>query len=220
MREANKFQQTGEWFNERTGKLTASRMEAAMSFLKKKKDEEPQEAKDRYNLKVEIICERMTGNIVPKYFTLDMQHGVEQEPMAKEAITAKTGWIIKDLGFVEHPSIEMCGCSPDGYIESENALVEIKCPTSKTHIDWLIRSTKDANWLPEEHLPQMTLQSACFGGLPVWFASYDPRLPDGQKLFMRKFQPTQLQIDKVEEHARRFLREVDVMFDLVTRKGD
>lgn len=219
MREANKFQQTGEWFNERTGKLTASRMDAAMSFLKTKKDEEPKEARDRYKLRVEILCERMTGNIVPKYLTLDMQHGIDQEPVAKEAITAKTGWIIKDLGFVEHPTIENCGCSPDGYIESENALVEIKCPTSQTHVDWLLKAAQDDQWFPEEHLAQMTLQSACFGGLPVWFASYDPRLPEAQKLLLRKFQPTQMQIDNVEDHARRFLKEVDFWFDKLF-KGD
>lgn len=216
MREANKFQQTGEWFNERTGKLTGSRMEAAMSFLKAKKDEEPKEAADRRKLKVEILCERMTGNIVPKYVTLDMQWGNEQEPMAKEFITSKTGWAIRDLGFVEHPSIPLCGCSPDGYIEQENALVEIKCPTSQTHVSWLFAAKQDPKWFPPEHIPQMLLQSACFAGLPVWFASFDPRMPEDQKLLLRKFVPTQVQIDDVEEHARRFLREVETMFDQIT----
>lgn len=217
MREANKYQLTGEWFNDRTGKLTGSRMASAMAFLKPKKDEEPKEAADRRKLKVEILCERLTGNIVSKYVTMDMQWGVDQEPMAKEAVCAKMNWTIKDLGFVEHPTIEMCGCSPDGYIEEENALIEIKAPTSQTHIGWLIAAAEDPKWLPPDHLPQMILQSACFGGLPIWFVSYDPRLPENQKLLMRKFTPSQAEIDDVENHARQFLKEVDWMFDKLTK---
>lgn len=229
MRESNKFQQTGEWFNARTGKLTGSRMAAAMAYLKgkkdskkdgeakeSKKDDEPKEAAERRKLKIEILCERLTGDIVNKYVTLDMQWGNDQEPMAKEAITAKTGWVIKDLPFIEHPYIENCGASPDGLIESENALLEIKCPTSATMVNWLL-AAEDETWLPPDHIAQMVLQSACFGGIPVWFAAYDPRLPDKQKLFMRKFQPTKAQIDEVEQEAIKFLKEVDFMFDKLTQ---
>lgn len=213
MREANKFQQTGAWFNDRTGKLTASRMSAAKAFLKAKKDEELREASERRKLKVEILCERMTGDIVPKYVTNEMQWGIDQEPVAKEFISLLKSWTIKDLGFIEHPSIENCGASPDGYIEEEAALIEIKCPTQATMISWHLALAENPNWLPDEYLDQMLLQSACMGGIPVWFAGFDPRLPEHKKLILRKFTPTQEQIEEVERHAVKFLEEVDLMFN-------
>lgn len=222
MREANKLQQTGAWFNERTGKLTASRMSAARAFLKQTREEiekkkPPKEKEERRKLKVEILCERLTGNIVPKYVTADMQWGIDQEPAAKEYLSVNYGWQIKDLGFIDHPAIDMCGCSPDGYLESEVALVEIKCPSSSTMVSWLIAAAEDPNWLPPDHIDQMLLQSSCFGGIPVWFVAFDPRLPDKQKLLMRKFVPTEDQLAEAEEAARKFLEEVDFMFDKLTK---
>jgi len=231
MREANPLQQTGAWFNERTGKLTASRMASAMAFLKEKIDKKtgkppidektgkpvPREEKEeRRKLKNEILCERLTGDIVPKYLTQDMQHGIDQEPFAKQAAELKMGWKIKDLPFIPHPFIENCGASPDGLIESENALVEIKCPSKMTMLSWILSAAEDPNWLPEEHIPQMTLQSACMGGIPVYFVAFDPRLPEKQKLLIRKFTPTEEEIAKVEEAAKQFLKEVDAMFDKLT----
>ena len=223
MREANKLQGTGSWFNDRTGKLTASRMAAAMAFLKQTKEEKeknkpPREASERRKLKIEILCEMLTGNIVPKYVTNEMQWGVDQEPVAKEFITFKTGWNIKDLGFVEHPTIDNCGASPDGYIEEEGSLIEIKCPTSSTMVSWLLAAQENESWLPEEHTAQMILQSACMGGIPVWFAAFDPRLPDNQKLLMRKFTPTHEQIAAVENEAKKFLAEIEDMFTKLTTK--
>jgi hypothetical protein len=221
MREANKLQGTGAWFNDRTGKLTASRMAAARAFLKqtkedKEKKRDPKEASERRRLKIEILCERMTGDIVSKYVTQEMQWGIDQEPVAKEYIAMKTGWTITDLSFIEHPTIDNCGASPDGYIEQEKSLIEIKCPNSATMVTWLLAAQEDPLWLPEDHVDQMTLQSACMGGIPVWFAAFDPRLPDNQKLFMRKFEPTHEQIIAVENDAKKFLAEIDQMFTKLT----
>lgn len=211
MREANQLQNTGQWFNDRTGKLTASRMASAMAFLKS-----GAEASERRKLKIEILCERLTGDIVPKYVTNEMQWGIDQEPMAKEAISIIKGWTIRDLGFVEHPRIAFCGASPDGYIEEEHSLIEIKCPSSSTMLSWLLEAS-DPDWLPSDHLPQMTLQSACMGGIPVWFVAYDPRLPDKQKLLVRKYTPNAEKIAEIEQHAINFLSEVDVMFEKLTQ---
>lgn len=216
-REANKLQGTGEWFNDRTGKLTGSRMASAMSFLKAKKDEEPKESSERRKLKVEILCERLTGDIVPKYVTQEMQWGIDQEPIAKDYASAHFGWQITDLGFVPHPNIENCGCSPDGWIADQGALIEVKCPSSSTMVTWIMAAADDPDWFPPDYLPQMILQSACFGGVPVWFVAFDPRLPEKQKLLVRKFVPTPEQIEEVENAARQFLKEVDTMFDKLTQ---
>jgi putative phage-type endonuclease len=205
VREPNKHQGSGAWFNSRTGKVTASRMAAAMSFLKS-----GAEASERRKLKIEILAERLTGDIVPKYQTTEMAWGIEQEPAAKEAFEAHTGLLIKDLPFVDHPRIENCGASPDGLV-SDGALIEIKCPSTGKHIEYLL-----ADVVPEEYKPQMILQAACMGKSEIYFVSYDPRLPEKQSLFIKKYQPTKEETEKIENAAVKFLEEVDEMFEKLT----
>jgi hypothetical protein len=216
MRESNTLQGTGEWFNARTGKLTASRMRAAMSYLKQsEKDKEagkPKEDKaERKNLKIEILCERMTGDIMDKFVNQAMQWGIEKEPEAKAAYESKTGRIIRDVGFIDHPRIQFCGASPDGFVD--DGLIEIKCPTSATHVSWILDGG-----IPEEHIPQMTLQAAVTGRGWVDFVSYDPRMPETQQLLVRRFYPTAGQIAEIEAEAEKFLAEVDALFDTITRR--
>jgi exodeoxyribonuclease (lambda-induced) len=205
MREPNKFQGTGAYWNQRTGKLTASRMAAAMSFLKS-----GGESSERRKLKIEILAERLTLDIVPKYQTAEMAWGVEQEPFAKEAFENKTGLIVTDLGFVDHPLIDHCGASPDGLV-SDGCLIEIKCPSTGRHLEYIL-----AGVVPEEYKPQMILQAACTGKKAIWFVSFDPRLPEKQQLFIKKYEPTQEEFDKVEQAAVKFLGEVDEMFEQIT----
>lgn len=216
MRKSNPYQGTGDWFNQRCGKLTGSRMWAAMAFLKQsekdKKDKKPREDRsERKNLKIELIVERSTGEIVYKYRNSAMDWGIEQEPYAKEAYERRTGRLVQDVGFVDHPSIEYCGASPDGFVDE--GLVEFKCPTTATHIQYIL-----AGDVPEEYHPQMILQCACTGRAWCDFVSYDPRVEEGRQLFVRRFYPTPAQIETVEFEARAFLREVDDLFDRVMRQ--
>jgi hypothetical protein len=216
MREANDLQGTGAWFSARTGKLSASRMRAAMSYLKQSdKDKEagkPKEDKaERKNLKIEILCERMTGDIMDKFVNQAMQWGIEKELEAKAAYESKTGRIIRDVGFIDHPRIQFCGASPDGFVD--DGLVEIKCPTTSTHVSWILDGG-----IPEEHIPQMVLQAAVTGRSWVDFVSYDPRMPEAQQLLVRRFYPTAGQIAEIETEADKFLAEVDALFDVITRR--
>jgi putative phage-type endonuclease len=205
-REANDLQGTGEWFNARTGKLTASRMRSAMKRLKNGED-----SAERKNLKIEILCERMTGDIVDKFVSTAMQWGIEKEPEAKAAYEKKTGRLIKDVGFIDHPRIEFCGASPDGFVD--DGLIEIKCPNTATHVGWILDGG-----IPEEHKAQMTLQAAVTGRSWVDFVSYDPRMPEPQQLLVRRFYPTAGEIAEIEAEAEKFLAEVDGLFETITRR--
>jgi putative phage-type endonuclease len=205
-REANDLQGTGEWFNARTGKLTASRMRSAMKRLKNGED-----SAERKNLKIEILCERMTGDIVDKFVSTAMQWGIEKEPEAKAAYEKKTGRLIKDVGFIDHPRIEFCGASPDGFVD--DGLIEIKCPNTATHVGWILDGG-----IPEEHKAQMTLQAAVTGRSWVDFVSYDPRMPEPQQLLVRRFYPTAGEIAEIEAEADKFLAEVDGLFETITRR--
>jgi hypothetical protein len=191
-------------------------MRAAMSYLKQSdKDKEsgkPKEDKaERKNLKIEILCERMTGDIVDKFVNNAMSWGIEKEPEAKAAYEAKTGRLITDVGFIDHPRIEFCGASPDGFVEG--GLIEIKCPTTATHVSWILDGG-----IPEEHKAQMTLQAAVTSRGWVDFVSYDPRMPEPQQLLIRRFYPTPAEISEIESEAEKFLAEVDALFDTITRR--
>ena len=205
MREENKQQGNGDWFNQRIGKLTASRMADAMSFTQKGKD-----TSERIKLKMEIVTERMTDIIVPKYVNAAMQWGIDHEPLAKEKFESETGILIQDVGFVPHPTIENFGASPDGFTSDGN-LIETKCPSSMTHLKYLL----DKDNIPEEYKPQMCVQALCTGRKKIWFVSYDPRFPPKQQMFVKLYEPTQEELDAVEAAAIKFLAEVDELFDNV-----
>jgi hypothetical protein len=170
-----------------------------------------EDSAERKNLKIEILCERITGDIVDKFVNNAMSWGIEKEPEAKAAYEAKTGRLITDVGFIDHPRIEFCGASPDGFVE--DGLIEIKCPTTATHVSWILDGG-----IPEEHKAQMTLQAAVTGRGWVDFVSYDPRMPEPQQLLIRRFYPTPAEIAEIESEAEKFLAEVDALFDTITRR--
>lgn len=197
-------QGTAAWHAARTGCLTASRMAAAMSKLKNGTD-----SAERRALKIELLAERLTGDVVGHYVTPAMQHGIDTEPAAKAAYSARTGEIIEECPFIPHPNIEFYGCSPDGRIG--NLGIEVKCPTTAKYLSWRL-----AGIVPDEHKPQMIAQCVCAGFESVEFVAFDPRLPKHLQLFVVRFTPTQEERDAVEAAAREFLAEVDAMFAQLT----
>lgn len=197
-------QQSAQWFQQRIGKLTASNMAAVLDFTVK-----GAEGAKRKQLKIDILAERMTDIIREVYVTPAMLHGQEQEPNAKLLYTEKTGIQIMPAPFVEHPTIENLGASPDGYIGAEG-LLEVKCPTTSKFISWML-----AGVVPEEHKPQMLAQLACTRRKWVEFVAFDPRMPEGKRLFIRRYEPAEQDIKDIETAAEKFLAEVDEMFDQV-----
>lgn len=183
-----------------------------MAYLKAKKDGEKTDKAERKNLKIEILAERLTGDIVTKYTTAAMNWGNEQEPAAKAAYELETGRLVTEVGLVDHPRIEFLAASPDGLIGA-NGLIEIKCPTTGTHLETIISGE-----IPTQHYPQMILQAACTGREWVDFVSFDPRVDERFQLFVRRFYPTKEQIAEVEAEAVQFLAEVDAMFEVLTKR--
>ncbi len=192
------------WLQSRIGKLTASRMAIAMSFLKTGK-----ESAERAKLKMQIVAERLTDIIVPHYVTEAMAWGIATEAEAKEAAAKLIGIKIKPCGFFDHAEIDNFGATPDGLLDDDGVL-EIKCPTTTTHLSWLL-----ANQVPPEYKPQMLAQLLCTGRRYAQFMSYDPRVAHRPILYKR-FAPTQAERDKVEQAAIQFLNEVEELFERVS----
>lgn len=190
----------------RIGKLTASRMADAMDFLKSGK---PSKARQDYMR--DLVAERLTDIVVPHHVTSYMLHGIEQEPHAKALYTQVTGRQIRSAPFLDHPVIDMCGATPDGFVEADG-LIEIKCPSTGKFLDWIMAGT-----VPDEHKPQMLLQLSVTRKAWVDFVAYDPRMPVGKQMFIRRFTPPQNKIAEIENAAIEFLLEVEELFERVTQ---
>jgi len=60
---------------------------------------------------------------------------------------------------------------------------------------------------------------ACTGRERAVFVSYDPRIRDTRKsLHIVEWVPAKAEIEAVEEHARKFLAEVEMMFQQLTER--
>ena len=190
-------QRTDDWFAARLGKVTGSRVADVIAKTK------TGYSTSRANYLAQLAIERMTGQQAESYSNAAMEWGTTQEPFARNAYETLTGNLVEEVGFVIHPKIDMSGASPDGLVGG-NGLIEIKCPNSATHIEY-IRSEK----APAKYLPQMAFQMACTGREWCDFMSYDPRMPDGLQIFLVRYHRDDEYIKEIESEIVKFLGEVD-----------
>lgn len=191
-------QGSAEWLTMRCGAVTASRMADVLAKLKKGGDSQA-----RKNYKAELVCERLTNRAYEHYVTPAMEWGIENEKLAKAAYEAETGVEVRPGGLAVHPSIKWLMASPDGYI-GEDGLVECKCPTTATHVEWIA-----AGVVPAEYHPQMLCQMACSEKQFVDFISFDPRLPYALQLFIRRMERDDARIAEMEAEVEKFIGEIE-----------
>ena len=200
-------QGTDEWKQLRLGKVTASRVSDVMSKIK------TGESAGRKNYKMDLVVERLTNTPTSSFTNSAMAWGTETEPLARMAYEAFTGEFVNQIAFCNHPTIEWFGCSPDGLVKSEGNL-EIKCPNTSTHIDYLLAGVP-----PAKYVPQMQTQMACTGRLWTDFVSYDPRLPPELQLFVVRLDRDEAYIQQIEAEVKQILDEVEqVYLQLKARK--
>jgi len=190
-------QSTNEWHQLRLGKITASRIADVMTTIK------TGEAAGRINYRAQLVAERLTGSPTESFSNAAMAWGTEHEPMAREVYECKTGYIVEQVAFVDHPTIPMTGASPDGLID-DDGLVEIKCPNTATHIDTLL-----AGKAPAKYIPQMQWQLCVTGRQWCDFVSFDPRLPEDLQLAIYRVERDEGLIAEYEYKVREFLQSVD-----------
>jgi putative phage-type endonuclease len=200
-------QGTVEWHLMRLGKVTASRIADVLSKGKSG------ESASRRNYRTELVVQRLTGLPGESFSNAAMEHGVITEPKARTAYEVEKQQFVEQVAFIDHPSIEWFGCSPDGLVTPSvngffgEGLIEIKCPNSTTHVDYLAD-----NKPPAKYIPQMQCQMAVTGRQWCDFVSFDPRLPDDLQLFVVRLERDQEYIEAMEAEVKKFLSEVDEMF--------
>jgi putative phage-type endonuclease len=189
-------QRSDEWFAARLGKVTASRVADVVAKTKSGY------SASRANYMAQLVVERMTNKVAESYSNSAMEWGTEQEPLARAAYEAHSSVLVDEVGMIDHPSVEMSGASPDGLVGADG-LVEIKCPTTATHIDTLMGEEA-----PKKYYDQMQWQMACIGRKWCDFVSYDPRMPEGLQLFVKRVERNDEYIAMLEGEVATFLKEV------------
>lgn len=191
------IQGSEEWLAARLGRATASRISDVVAKTKSGP------SASRANYAAQLVAERLTGQAQESFSNAAMKWGTEMEPEARAAYAFHADVEVGTVGFVPHPTIGMAGASPDGMVAADG-LVEIKCPNTATHIETLLGQS-----VPSKYTNQMQWQMACTGRLWTDFASYDPRLPESMRLFVRRVPRDPALISDLEKEVQIFLAEVD-----------
>jgi putative phage-type endonuclease len=189
-------QRTDDWFQARLGKVTASRVADVVAKTKSGY------SASRQNYMADLIVERLTGQKASNFSNAAMEWGVEQEPAARAAYSARTGDLVEEVGFIDHPTILMAGASPDGFVGE--GCVEYKCPNTATHLEYLL-----AGKPPEKYMTQLMWQMACTERPWGDFVSYDPRLPEHLQMLIVRITRDDKRIAELEAEVRKFLAELD-----------
>ena len=191
-------QGSAEWFAERLGKVTASRVADVVAKTRNGW------GASRANYEAQLIAERLTGVVAESYTNQAMQWGIDTEPQARAAYEFLHDVEVVEVGFVQHPTILNSGASPDGLIGNDG-LIEIKSPNTATHIATLLDSK-----IPEKYVKQMLWQMACTQRKWCDFVSFDPRLPHEMQLFVSRMDRDEKRISELEDNVAQFLQQVDL----------
>lgn len=200
-------QGSAEWKEARLGCVTASRVADVIARTKSGW------GASRANYMAQLIAERLTGVVQDSYVSKEMQWGSDTEGEARTAYEFYSGNTVEDGGYVLHPALERSGASPDGLIGTEG-LVETKCPNTATHIETLLTRS-----IPGKYQTQMQWQMACTGRAWCDWVSYDPRMPEQHRLFVRRCYRNPTVIQELETLVGDFLKEIDEKIAALNRLG-
>jgi putative phage-type endonuclease len=189
-------QGSDEWRKARLGYVSASSISAVMA---------KGAGKTRQSYLEKIVAERLTEEIGEGFSNASMEWGTQTEPQARMAYEVSCETFVTKTGFHKHPTIEWVGVSPDGLLDAENALVEIKCPNTTTHLSYM----KEGK-CPAEYYKQIQCQLWVTGRAYCDFISYDPRLKNQNlRLFVIKVKRDEELIAEMESEVIKFLADVE-----------
>ncbi len=197
-------QRSDEWKKLRLGIPTASRMADMMARTKSGY------GASRANLMASLIAERLTGVPAEYYQNTAMQWGTDHEDEAVAAYSFYRNMSVEKVSFVKHPTLES-GASPDVLVGADG-LAEIKCPLTATHIDTILGGN-----VPEKYVLQMQWQMACTGRKWCDFVSYDPRMPERLRLYVKRVVSDPAMIKEIYIEVEKFLSEMKQKLDALSK---
>lgn len=182
-------QGSDEWLELRRGIPTASQFKRIITPEHKKLSSQA------FGYICELIAEKHDQHFGERedYVSAAMKNGMILEPDARRAYEFHAGIEVDEVGFITTDDGKV-GCSPDAII-GELAVVELKCPDPKKHVEWFIRDE-----LPDEHKCQVHGELLVTGSNYADFVSYCPGFP----LFVVRVEPNDF-TKKLAEVMEKFL---------------
>lgn len=192
-------QRSPEWFAARAGRLTGSRADAILA-----KGKGGGESITRRDYRLQLACERITGTSQESTFnSADMLRGVVMEPWALAAYEALTGDMVRKTGFLQHIE-HAAGCSLDGDINDFSGILELKCPKTATHLGYWRNPQSFIN----QYFAQIQHNLWVTGAAWCDLVSFDDRLSPKLRLFRRRIERYDAELNTYEANALQFLAEV------------
>lgn len=200
------IQGSEEWFDIKRGKLTATHINDILPSKRGYKEA-------RNKLMLILAREITTGITIHKRTSKSMDDGLLKEPEARAAYEAWSGYIVEEVGFIDHPTIENFGCSPDGLIDAGLGM-EIKCPEPEAHFDIVVNGIKA---IKKEYIIQMNVNMMCYECDRWHYVDYDPRLPDDLALVIIAVDRDKTLCTEIEKEVKKFQAELKEMLNKIKK---
>lgn len=173
------LQRTDQWFKDRLGRFTASKIQLLEAVGKSGKMTQGLETYIYNCVKEEITQEWSEFDVKA------MKWGRTHEPRAIALFELLYNKTVFEMPFI--PYGDHSGGSPDGGIKGEPAVIEVKCPfNSSYHLKYLgIRSPEDLYKIEKDYYCQLQWNMHVTGSEWGYFISYDPRILENPMLVMR-----------------------------------
>ena len=183
-------QGSADWLALRAGRVTASNFGKVLAGG---------QGKTRRAYMLQLVAERLTGEPAETYTNAAMEWGTQTEPLARALYEWETDRLVEEVTITLEG--DYIAASPDGLV-GEGGL-EIKCPNTSTHLDYLLRGE-----LPAQYRPQV---QGCMWvhRAPWWdFMSFDPRLPPASQAFILRVERDEEYIESLAGSVRAFVGEM------------
>ncbi len=194
----NQLQGTEQWFEDRRGKITSSKIKTLLIAKGLGAGAE--------TYATEIATEIVTGKVKEGYSGSATDHGTDTEPLAIQHYEAKTWNLVTDVGFIPHPTLgKYYGGSADGKIDEGKGIIEVKCPYNPAvHFNYLSDGV-----VPKEHIPQIQSNLFVTGAEYCDFISFNKDFPGDRVMMIVRMYRDEKMISLIEERVMLMISKIN-----------
>lgn len=166
---AQPLQRTDEWWLDRRGKITGSKIHRVLSGTK---------ARGWKTLAAELAAELRQDTMPDTYRSAAMHRGEQMEPATLANAALNYGFRPILVGFKRHPTIPYIGASSDFLVRIGRSRKFINGEGKAPEILARHMAVVMNRQLPKEYKPQVQLQMAVHEADLTYFISHHPEAPD------------------------------------------
>lgn len=183
-----------EWLKMRLGKITGTRLKDVFKS-------------DNLTLVDELIAEIVSEEIEETFVNHATQRGKDLEPIVRDLYTSVTGITIEEVGFCISEDNDFLALSPDGFTPDRKGAIEIKCPSTKTHVKYIRQDQ-----IPNEYKYQVYNYFLVNTDLEYLdFVSFDDRFK-AKPMFLKRVYRSEIEEDlnktkeEIDKFCKKFLK--------------